>query len=216
MWVGVGGHGGGSEASRSAAENLPRLFSSALVSAVAAKREAAKAQRAAGDNVITKIELSDPELQALLDDAIDALNTLVYIAGEPMAMMGRMGTTLTGGLFLDSGNALIFNVGDSRAYRYRKGELMRVTTDQSWYQTWLDGGSVGPAPPRNVILQGIGLDDEVTPDWIVTDCMPKDIWLFCSDGLTDLVSDGEIHRCLKQRFGWWRRQHYSAGVKPKR
>jgi len=174
---GVGGHGGGTEASELAVQRLPALY------------EAWMSDKGAR-------ELSVPELQAALDTSIETVNSEIYAAGESMAADGRMGTTLTGGLFLDSGNALIFNVGDSRCYRFRDNTLSCITTDQSWYQRWLSDGKNGPAPPKNVILQGVGLDIVVVPDWITTDCRRNDLWLMCSDGLTDLVTDNRIEERL--------------------
>jgi len=179
---GVGGHGGGADASQLTVKHLPKLLRDEI---------AVHEQRG----------LSAAETQALLDQCIVAVNTLVYEAGEPNTAQGRMGTTLTGGLFLETGNAMIFNVGDSRTYRYRAGKLDRITTDQSWYQNWVDSGSRGPAPPRNVILQGIGLEERVSTDWIVTDCQPYDLWLSCSDGLSDLVADKAILALLRKKLG---------------
>lgn len=176
---GVGGHGGGAEASLLTVTELPKLLRTKL------EMDANK-------------EMSDPEIQALLDGSLDVVNAQVYAAGAAMISNARMGTTLTGGIFLDSGNAMIFNVGDSRTYRYRNEELECVTKDQSWYQSWLDAGRIGPAPPRNVILQGIGLDESVVPDWVVTDCQVNDLWLMCSDGLSDKLSDAALTEIFKQ------------------
>jgi len=170
---------GGADASFLAVEHLPRLFLETIAS-------------------YDGTEFSELVYHGLLDIAIDALNHLVYNAGDSENDKPRMGTTLTGGLFLATGSVLIFNVGDSRTYRYREQKLERVTTDQSWYQAWLNNGSKGPPPPRNIILQGIGLDDSVTPDWIMDSCQPGDVWLCCSDGLTDLVDDKQIHNLLKR------------------
>ena len=128
------------------------------------------------------------------------VNEQVFQAGADMKPEGRMGTTLTGGLFLDNGQALIFNVGDSRTYVYRNDKLTQMTVDQSWYQSWLDNGCVGVAPPKNVILQGVGLDEHVVTDWVVCDCQTNDLWLMCSDGLSDLVGDTEIQNRIKHHL----------------
>lgn len=176
---GVGGHGGGSEASQLTVTELPKLFSTAL-------------------NQQTDEALSDTQLQTLMDESIHAVNEQVYQAGTGREKDGRMGTTLTGGLFLDNGNALIFNVGDSRTYVFRDNALTQITVDQSWYQSWLDDGGVGIAPPKNVILQGIGLDKHVYTDWVTSSYQLNDVWLMCSDGLTDLLSNEDISRAIEQ------------------
>jgi len=178
---GVGGHGGGSDASALTVSDLPQRLRKSI------ERH-------------TTRDLTDPELQTLLDESIEAVNARVYEAGAAMEAVGRMGTTLTGGLFLNSGNALIFNVGDSRTYCYRDETLSCITTDQSWYQSWLDAGSIGPAPPRNVILQGIGLDEKVVADWSVASCQANDLWIMCSDGLSDLLTDADILSIVKKQL----------------
>lgn len=178
---GVGGHGGGSEASLICVNELPQVLRSALL------------------NVNAEI-LSNSEIQNHLNDSIVAVNKRVFQAGAHMEVEGHMGTTLTGGLFLDSGIALIFNVGDSRTYVYRENRLSQITTDQSWYQSWLDSGRMGSEPPKNVILQGIGLDDDVVADWTVTACQANDLWLMCTDGLSDLLSDTEISNRIKHHI----------------
>ena len=178
---GVGGHGGGSEASLICVTEFPQIVRTAMGSL---KSEA----------------LNESEIQSQLDESIGALNEQVFQAGADMEAEGRMGTTLTGGLFLENGKALIFNVGDSRTYVYRNDQLTQVTLDQSWYQSWLDNGCIGAAPPRNVILQGIGLDNSVVPDWVVTECQSNDLWLMCSDGLSDLVGDTEIANRIKHHI----------------
>ncbi len=176
---GVGGHGGGADASQLAVSELPKLLRTTL-------------------SMQSNKDLSDPEFQALLDGALDVVNAQVYAAGAAMVSSARMGTTLTGGIFLNSGNAMIFNVGDSRTYRYRNQTLECITKDQSWYQSWLDSGQYGAAPPRNVILQGIGLDEHVVPDWVVTDCQANDLWLMCSDGLSDKITDAKLAELLDE------------------
>ncbi len=176
---GVGGHGGGSEASQLTVTELPKLFTTAL-----------------SQNV--EQSTTEDVLKSLMDESIHAVNGQVFDAGTGREKDGRMGTTLTGGLFLDNGTALIFNVGDSRTYVFRDKTLTQVTVDQSWYQSWLDDGGVGIAPPKNVILQGIGLDKQVYTDWVTSPYQSNDVWLMCSDGLTDLLSDEDISRALEQ------------------
>lgn len=197
---GVGGHGGGSEASLLCVTELPQILRTALVENPKSDNQT--------DNQTDDQTNHSPEhnaqqtqiLQAHLNESIAAVNEQVFQAGADMEAEGRMGTTLTGGLFLDNGYALIFNVGDSRTYVYRNNELSQVTTDQSWYQSWLDNGCVGAAPPKNVILQGIGLDDQVVADWVVTDYQANDLWLMCSDGLSDLVGDTELANRIKHHL----------------
>jgi len=185
---GVGGHGGGSEASLLCVTELPQLLRTELSNKTEASTDATDAHQ------------KTLKLQSQLNASLSAVNEQVFQAGAEMEAEGRMGTTLTGGLFLNNGSALIFNVGDSRTYVYRNNELSQVTIDQSWYQSWLDNGSIGVAPPKNVILQGIGLEDDVAADWVLTECKANDLWLMCSDGLSDLVGDTEISNRIKHHL----------------
>ncbi len=197
---GVGGHVGGVEASGLVASELPEYFKTALRSGpVEGLPERSNSELTTHQHTSTILgeTLTDTDFQRRLYRAIAQVNTHVFDAGADKADDGRMGATLTGALFLNSGTALIFNVGDSRTYCYRNDELSCVTKDQSWYQTWLDNGSVGAPPPKSVILQGVGLEENVVPDWGIKPWHANDLWLMCSDGLTDRVSDEEIAGFVK-------------------
>lgn len=206
---GVGGHVGGVEASGLVASQLPHYFKTAILnnpdkaleSGANELQSGAQAQAQSNTNghtsTILNETLIDTDFQRRLYRAIVQVNTHIYDAGADKADDGRMGATLTGALFLSSGTALIFNVGDSRTYCYRDDKLACVTKDQSWYQTWLDNGSVGSPPPKSVILQGVGLEESVVPDWGMKQWQANDLWLMCSDGLTDRVSDDAIAGMIK-------------------
>ena len=99
-----------------------------------------------------------------------------------------MGTTVAG-LLLSAARVLWFNVGDSRVYRYRDGSLQQLSVDhvppglRSGIITQSLGGGFGFVP----IEPDIGADDLAVPSR----------WLVCSDGLTDMIDDTEIARCLE-------------------
>ena len=107
-----------------------------------------------------------------------------------------MGTTLVGVWFRE-GDVLVANVGDSRAYRWRAGELVQLTRDHSLVSDYLDAGLLTPAqvpdfPFRNIINRGIGLRPAVEVDRWRLPTEADDRILLCSDGLTDLVDDKTI------------------------
>ena len=114
-----------------------------------------------------------------------------------------MGTTVVTWLLTAEGQCLIAHVGDSRAYRLRAGELRRLTTDHSMVQQMVDEGLIGEAeaqtaPNRNVITRALGLAMKVEVDvrsWVH---VPGDLYLLCSDGLTDLVNEREISQMLTE------------------
>lgn len=114
----------------------------------------------------------------------------------------EMGTTVVVWLLTEHGQCFIAHVGDSRAYRLRAGELRRLTTDHSMVQQMIDEGLLGEAeaqtaPNRNVITRALGLHKAVQVDvrsWVHS---PGDLYLLCSDGLTDLVAEAEIGKILQ-------------------
>ncbi|MBX2839861.1 MAG: SpoIIE family protein phosphatase [Gammaproteobacteria bacterium] len=110
-----------------------------------------------------------------------------------------MGTTLVGMMVdLSSCTSTLFNVGDSRAYLYRKRSLTQLTRDQTVYQEWIDGGGIGPEPGRNLILQGIGLVPEITPKVDHVQLDRADMIILCSDGLNGSINDQKIAQILSE------------------
>ena len=107
-----------------------------------------------------------------------------------------MGTTIVGGYFIETGMWLI-HVGDSRAYRIRNGEMKRITRDHSLADEYVQMGILRDDeleyfPYKNVITRAVGLADSVEPDVRFIGIRPGDLYVFCSDGLTDPLSDAEI------------------------
>ncbi len=92
---------------------------------------------------------------------------------------------------------IVGHVGDSRTYLFRNGVLKRLTKDHTVVQDQLDRGllSIDEAerhPMRNVILRAVGVDRELSLDLIRGKTRPGDIFLLCSDGLTDMISEVDI------------------------
>jgi PPM family protein phosphatase len=102
--------------------------------------------------------------------------------------------------FSDNGFVL-GHMGDSRTYRFRNHHLNQLTRDHSLVQRQLDSGlisseNVRTHPLRNVITRAVGVDDEISLDLIRGPINLEDIFLLCSDGLTDLVDDNRIAAIL--------------------
>jgi protein phosphatase len=96
---------------------------------------------------------------------------------------------------------ILGHVGDSRTYIYRKGKLKQLTRDHSLIQEQIDQGLFTPIeakqkPFKNVILRAIGVDDVIKVDLSNGETMPGDIFLLCSDGLTDMIDDDVIAEVL--------------------
>ena len=147
-------------------------------------------------------------LQEPLEDAGDGeervaslireANRRVFQRSNEDAATSGMGTTMTVAL-VDSGAATIAfgHVGDSRAYRVRGGELEQLTDDHSLVGELVRSGRLSPEeaeqhPQRSVITRALGTEPDVDVDTFTVDAEPDDIYLLCSDGLTDMVSGREI------------------------
>jgi protein phosphatase len=97
---------------------------------------------------------------------------------------------------------VVGHLGDSRTYRFRQGRLKQLTHDHSLIQDQIDKGIIAPEnarghPLRNVILKAVGISDNLALDLIRGRTYPEDQFLLCSDGLTDLVNDDQIHKVLQ-------------------
>lgn len=93
------------------------------------------------------------------------------------------------------------HVGDSRIYQYRNGNLKQLTRDHSLVQEQLEQGLITRKeakkhPLRSVILQAVGIHERILPDIIKIIPQVNDIFLICSDGLTEMVSDDRICEVL--------------------
>jgi protein phosphatase len=92
--------------------------------------------------------------------------------------------------------AFVVHVGDSRAYRYRDGNLERLTTDQTFAQMMVQAGALTPAGAeashlKHILWSAIG-SQEVVPEVHTTDVTRRGVVLLCTDGLTTYVTDDEI------------------------
>jgi protein phosphatase len=145
-------------------------------------------------------------------DYVDDLGGLTTLVGEAnAAILARadqnpdqrgMGTTLTGlvvvGALDDPSRRLAaINVGDSRTYRWRNGELQQLTTDHSYVQDLVASGVLTTEearhhPRRNIVTRALGVESVVVPDVIEVDAALGDRFVVCSDGLVDEVADDEI------------------------
>ncbi len=111
-----------------------------------------------------------------------------------------MGCTAELLLFFDAG-FLLGHIGDSRTYRFRKKELQQISRDHSLVQDYIDQGVITPEEAvshhlRHVIHRAVGIEDELQVDLIHGRYLPGDIYLLCSDGLTDMVEDAQIEEIL--------------------
>jgi len=128
--------------------------------------------------------------------AVEKANERVISAVAKQPSLKGMGTTLVGGILNGTGMSLA-HVGDSRAYRRRRGELRRLTDDHSWVHEQIVTGILTEEeakshPLKNVVTRALGGGPTVLPELQELDLQPGDQYLFCSDGLTTMLGDDEI------------------------
>jgi protein phosphatase len=159
---------------------------------VAAGLAAAVLEEAHGD------ERGEERVGSLIQEA----NRRVFQrSSEDMAASG-MGTTMTVALVdAADGSIAVGHVGDSRAYRVRDEQLEQLTDDHSLVGELLRSGKLSPEeaevhPQRSVITRALGTEPDVDVDTFTVSVDPGDLYLLCSDGLTSMVSDGEIQALL--------------------
>ncbi len=104
-------------------------------------------------------------------------------------------------LILNNNKFALGHIGDSRTYLYRKGQLKQLTKDHSLVQEQLDQGLITSQEARNhrlrhVILRAVGTTDALAVDFLKGNVFAGDLFLLCSDGLTDMVEDPVITRIL--------------------
>jgi hypothetical protein len=116
-----------------------------------------------------------------------------------------MGTTITVALAED-GQVAFGHVGDSRAYLIRHGAMEQVTEDHSLVNELLKSGKLSPEeaethPQRSVITRALGTDPDVDVDTFTIDAETGDVFLLCSDGLTDMVDEHRILELVEENRG---------------
>ena len=139
----------------------------------------------------------------LLMDAAAKANTSIFNVSESQPQCAGMGTTLVAALFTNN-KVLVGHIGDSRMYRLRGDWFEQLTEDHSLLQEQLSSGLITPEQAKlsnnkNLVTRAVGIDPEVELEVHEHDVEVGDIYLLCSDGLTDLVEDAEIHAVLS---GW--------------
>ncbi|MGH8919117.1 MAG: Stp1/IreP family PP2C-type Ser/Thr phosphatase, partial [Actinomycetes bacterium] len=145
---------------------------------------------------------SSPPTPEALAEAARAANRAVWEKAQADADLRGMGTTLVAVALVDEQLAVI-NVGDSRAYRLRQGELSQLTSDHSLVAELVAEGQIHSDeaefhPQRHVLTRALGVDANVGVDLQTLDVETGDRVLLCSDGLCREVSDDQIAAILRR------------------
>ena len=131
-----------------------------------------------------------------ISDLIQEANRRVYDRSSTDPNTSGMGTTITVAL-VENGNVAFGHVGDSRAYLIRDGRMEQVTEDHSLVNELMKSGKLSREeaeshPQRSVITRALGTDPDVDVDTFTIEAKTGDVFLLCSDGLTDMVGEREI------------------------
>lgn len=142
-----------------------------------------------------------PDPSRALHEAISLANARLFASTGSLAPSDRPGTTCVA-LLIHSTGYVVAHAGDSRAYRYRGGKVQQLTLDHSVVRQMIEAGMISADqasqhPSAHQITRALGVAAEITPDVKVGfDTCPRDIFLLCSDGLTDLVSESDFTKIL--------------------
>ena len=147
-------------------------------------------------------ELKKQSESQLMIDAVKQANEVIYHVSQTQSQCAGMGTTLVVGLFANN-KLLVGHIGDSRMYRLRGQVLMQITEDHSLLQEQIKLCLITPeqakfSANRNLVTRALGTDPEVELELNECDVEVEDIYLLCSDGLSDMVDDSIIQGALNE------------------
>lgn len=138
------------------------------------------------------------DIRRAMEICVDNANIAIYNSANANPSFAGMGTTLVLGVIKD-GRLLIGHIGDSRCYRIRQGRMEQITKDHSLLQEQMDAGLITPeqaagSPIKNLVTRALGVEQGVMLEVNEFSIEPGDVYLMCSDGLSDMVSDEVIVR----------------------
>ena len=177
---GMGGAKGGEEASKLAAEAFVHTVDQFIIPYLKNRDK----------------QVSTSDIKRALAKGVDVANERVYTAAKKSKEHKGMGTTLVGALIIDKAIFAI-NVGDSRLYTLKGNTIKQITKDHSYVQYLVDMGAMTPeeaenSSHKNVITKAVGTEAYVEGDIYTAKVEEGSFLLFCSDGLTNMVDNGEI------------------------
>lgn len=175
---GMGGHQAGEIASKTAVELLCELVKDKFVQET----------------------VEDKNLPGKILHCVKEVNQMIFEHGSSHPDLRGMGTTLCC-LHVQPNGYTCVHVGDSRIYLFRGGKLIQVTKDHSLMSEMLDKGTLQESgipsfQYKHILTRAIGTELDVEPSVNLGEVLPGDLFLICSDGLTDMISDDVIEKTL--------------------
>lgn len=149
---------------------------------------------------ITSFRSRDP-LEVIIDlrYAIQKANQILVTIGEKNHSFLGMGSTLCCLFWLEE--LIVYaHVGDSRIYRFRDQKLSLLTQDHSLFSKWLATRRTShtPYPYKNVITKAMGMHESLQPEIAFSRVHPQDLYLLCTDGLSDVLTLSEMEEILQE------------------
>ena len=146
---------------------------------------------------------TDTDVRRAMDICVDNANRAIFNAANSNPQYAGMGTTLVVGVFREN-RLLLGHVGDSRCYRLRSGRLAQITHDHSLLQEQIDSGLITAeqaaySANKNLVTRAVGVEDTVLLETHLHEVQPGDLYLLCSDGLSDMLEDPTIEQLLLER-----------------
>jgi protein phosphatase len=140
------------------------------------------------------------EVRRAMEICVDNANLSIYNAANSNSQYSGMGTTLVVGVFHEN-LLLLGHIGDSRCYRVRGGVLEQITRDHSLLQEQIDAGLVTPEQAlhsniKNLVTRALGVEEAVLLEINEHTVESGDVYVMCSDGLSDMVNDSSIARII--------------------
>ena len=151
-------------------------------------------------NNFNNISKDKEEIMKLIRSSIEYANLRVFEKSQENEELRDMGTTLDVCIIYNN-KVFIGHVGDSRVYRIRKNIIRKLTTDHSYVEKLIREGSITKEeayhhPKKNMLMKAVGCNSLVEPDVMYKGFLKDDILLMCSDGLTNMLTEGEIYNVL--------------------
>lgn len=181
---GMGGHKGGEVASSMTVDTILEMVN----------------ENINNSQLENESEFSDQSV--CIKEAVEYANQLVYSTQEAHEEYRGMGTTIVVLIFYEN-QVSVAHIGDSRCYLFRDNNLEQVTKDHSLLQELIDRGFYTPeeaknSSNKNLVTRALGIDPSASPDVQENITKVGDLFLMCSDGLTDLVDDEFISLTLER------------------
>ncbi len=141
------------------------------------------------------------EVRRAMEICVDNANRSIFNAANSNPQYTGMGTTLVVGVFQDD-RLLVGHIGDSRCYRLRGEEFTQITRDHSLLQEQIDAGLITPEQAatsmnKNLVTRALGVEESVPLEVNEHKVEVGDLYLMCSDGLSDMVDDASLATLLR-------------------